>query len=239
MQLNKFLAAAGVASRRKAAELIKQALVKVNNRIVTEPAYAVKDNDIVTVKGKHVRVQEPVYILLNKPAGFITTTFDEKGRATVMELLGKKFKERLYPVGRLDRNTTGLLLITNDGAVAQRLSHPRYEITKVYQVALHKTLYESDRQRIIKGVRLPDGNVKVDRISYPLGPRKNRVRLTLHSGKYRVVRRLFEELGYKVKKLDRIGYAMLSKRGLPLGSWRRLSKKEIAALTKLVKRKES
>lgn len=239
MQLNKFLAHAAVASRRKAVELIKQGLVYVNNKVVKEPGYVVQEHDIVTVQGKRVSVQEPLYILLNKPAGYITTTSDEEGRATVMDLLGKSFKERLYPVGRLDRNTTGLLLLTNDGALSNQLAHPRNEVTKVYQVILDKTLQEQDRQRIIKGIRLEDGIVDVDRISHPLGPQKNSVRLTLHSGKYRVVRRLFEALGYRVKKLDRVAYAMLSKRGLPLGLWRRLSKKEINSLKKLVEGKSS
>jgi 23S rRNA pseudouridine2605 synthase len=237
MQLNKFLAYAAIASRRKAVELIRQGSVRVNNKVVTEPGYVVQDTDIVTVHGKRVVPKEPIYILLNKPAGYITTVSDEKGRATVMDLLGKHIEGRLYPVGRLDRNTTGLLLFTNDGELAQQLSHPRYEITKVYQVTLHKTLHEQDRQKIIKGVRLADGIVQVDRISHPLGPRKNVVRLTLHSGKYRVVRRLFQAVGYQVKKLDRIQYATLTKRGLPVGGWRQLSQQEVNTLKKLFEKR--
>jgi 23S rRNA pseudouridine2605 synthase len=232
MQLNKFLAQASVASRRKAVELIKQGIVRVNNTVITEPGYLVKENDIVTVEGRRITLQEHIYLLLNKPIGYVTTTADEKGRPTVMDLLGKSFKERIYPVGRLDQNTTGLLLLTNDGDLAQKLTHPRYEVAKVYQVTLDKTMQESDRQRIIKGVHLIDGIVNVDRISHPLGPQKNCVRLTLHSGRNRVVRRLFEALKYRVKKLDRVAYAMLSKRGIPLGLWRRLSKKEVSSLKK-------
>lgn len=233
MQLNKFLAQAAVASRRKAVDLIKQGIVRVNNTVIKEPGYIVQENDVVTVHGRRVMIQELVYVLLNKPSGYITTTADEKDRATVMDLLGNHFKERLYPIGRLDRNTTGLLLLTNDGDLAQRLSHPRHEVAKIYQVVLDKTFLEADRARIIKGVRLSDGMVRVDRISHPLGPQKNTIRLTLHSGKNRVVRRLFEELGYRIKKLDRVGYAMLSKQGLPLGAWRRLSKKEVHSLKKM------
>ncbi len=238
MQLNKFLAQAAVASRRKAVELIRQGIVRVNNTVIKEPGYIVQENDIVTVHGKRIYAQEHIYVLLNKPAGYVTTTADEKGRPTVIDLLGKSFKERLYPVGRLDINSTGLLLLTNDGTLAQQLTHPRYEVAKVYQVTLDKTLQESDRQRIIKGIRLIDGMVRVDRISHPLGPQKNCIRLTLHSGKNRVVRRLFEEINYKVKKLDRVAYAMLSKRGLPLGLWRRLSKKEINSLKKIAEGKK-
>jgi 23S rRNA pseudouridine2605 synthase len=234
MHLNKFLAQAGIAARRKTAELIKARVVAVNNKIITDPAYLVQPTDVVTVKSKRVIVQEPVYILLNKPMGYVTTTSDEKGRPTVIDLLGKQVKEKVYPVGRLDQNSTGLLLLTNHGAVAQRLAHPKYGIKKMYQVTLDKPLVPEVRNRIIKGVRLNDGLVRVDRISHPLGPLKNCVRLTLHSGKYRVVRRLFEHVGFSVKKLDRIGYAMFRKQGLPVGMWRYLTKKEVSTLQKLL-----
>lgn len=239
MQLNKFLAYAGVASRRNAVLLIKKGSVRVNNTVITDPAHSVKENDNVTVHGKKVTIQEPIYIILNKPTGYITTTADEEGRPTVMDLIGRKFKQRLYPVGRLDRNTTGLLLLTNDGIIAQKLAHPRYKIAKVYQVTLHKPLHQKDRATIIKGVRLSDGIARVDRISQPLGPRKNIVRLTLHSGKYRIVRRLFATLDYNIKKLDRIEYGGLKKSGLALGHWRKLSKKEMVMLKRKLGQKES
>ncbi len=234
MQLNKFLAHAGVCSRRNAVELIKQGLVKVNGVVVKEPGHSVAEKDIVTVRGKKVTVERKLYFILNKPSGYITTTSDEKGRDTVMDLIGSSYKERLYPVGRLDRNTTGILLLTNDGQLAQQLAHPKYRVQKVYHVTLSKPFLESDRKRILAGVRLRDGKVTVDRISHALGAKKNQVRLTIHSGKYRVVRRLFEALGYDVKKLDRVQYANLNKRGLPAGVWRKLQQKEISYLKKVV-----
>lgn len=239
MQLNKYLAQAGVASRRNAVELIKKGSVRINNTVIKDPSHRVLKADVVTVNGKRVIAQEPLYILLNKPAGYITTTADEKGRDTVMDLLGKSFKQRLYPVGRLDRNTTGLLLLTNDGEVAQRLAHPKYEVKKIYQVVLHKPFTETDRNRIAKGIKLEDGFVSVDRISYGLGPKKNQVRITLHSGKNRIVRRIFEEVGYQVKKLDRIALASLSKKGIARGDWRKLRKKEVDQLLKLLGSKDA
>lgn len=239
MQLNKFLAHAGIASRRKSVELIEQGAVRVNNTVIKKPSYMVQAHDVVTVHGKRVIKQEALYILLNKPTGFITTVTDEQGRLTVLDLLKQQIKQRLYPVGRLDRNTTGLLLLTNDGELAHQLAHPRYQIKKVYQITLHKRLTAEDRQRIITGITLPDGPVKIDRISHPLGPDKNIIRLTLHSGKYRIVRRLFEHIGYKIKKLERIQYAFLTKRDLPSGAWRRLTKKEIEGLKKLFKKGET
>lgn len=234
MQLNKFLAHAGVCSRRSAVELIKQGLVRVNGTVVTEPGHAVSEKDVVTVRGKKVLVERKLYIVLNKPRGYITTTSDEKGRDTVMELIGSSYKERLYPVGRLDRNTTGILLLTNDGELAQRLSHPRHRVQKVYHATLSKSFDEADRKKILAGVRLRDGKVDVDRISHALGMKKNQVRITLHSGKYRIVRRLFEALGYDVKKLDRVQYAGMTKRGLPSGVWRKLQQKEVQYLKKAV-----
>lgn len=239
MQLNKYLAQAGIASRRNAVELIKKGSVRINNTVIKDPSHRVLEADIVTVNGKRIIAQESLYILLNKPAGYITTTSDEKGRDTVMDLLGKSIKQRLYPVGRLDRNTTGLLLLTNDGTVAQRLAHPKYEVKKIYQVVLHKPFTEADRNRISKGIKLSDGFVKVDRVSYGLGPKKDQVRITLHSGKNRIVRRIFEEIGYQVKKLDRIALASLSKKGIPRGSWRKLRKKEVDQLLKLLESKEA
>ncbi|HLE76408.1 MAG TPA: pseudouridine synthase [Candidatus Babeliales bacterium] len=234
MQLNKFLAHSGVSSRRNAVELIKQGLVKVNGEVVKEPGRVLLETDTVTVQGKKIEVERKLYIILNKPRGYITTTSDEQGRDTVMDLIGSSYKERLYPVGRLDRNTTGILLLTNDGELAQRLAHPKHQIQKVYHVTVNKPFTEVDRKRILTGVRLSDGKVTVDRISHALGPKKNQLRITIHSGKYRVVRRLFEAVGYEVKKLDRVQYANMNKRGLPAGVWRKLQQKEVNYLKKAV-----
>ncbi len=234
MQLNKYLAQAGICSRRKAVELIKQGLVRVNGTIVTEPAYEVAQKDLVMVGKKRVMQEEKKYVLLNKPKGYITTVSDEKGRRTVMDLLGKSIKQRLYPIGRLDINTTGVLLLTNDGELAQRLSHPRYTVAKVYHATLDRALDERNRKSIQAGIRLSDGRAKVDAISMPFGVKKNQVRVTLHSGRYRIVRRIFEHLGYQVRKLDRVRYAHLDKKGLPVGMWRMLSRKELAQLKKAV-----
>ncbi len=234
MQLNKFLAHAGVCSRRNAVELIKKGLVRVNGALIKEPGHSVSEKDTVMVRGKKVVVERKLYFILNKPRGYITTTSDEQGRQTVMDLIGSSYKERLYPVGRLDRNTTGILLLTNDGALAQRLAHPRYQVQKMYHVMLDKPFTESDRKKILAGVRLRDGKITVDRISHGLGPKKNQLRVTLHSGKYRIIRRLFESLGYEIKKLDRVQYARMNKRGLPVGVWRKLNQKEIMYLKKVV-----
>lgn len=234
MQLNKFLAHAGIASRRAAVELIKKGSVSVNGTIIKDPGHRVIEGDLVKVHGKPVMAQELKYIMLNKPAGFVTTASDELGRNTVLDLI-KGIKERLYPIGRLDKNTTGLLLLTNDGDLAGKLSHPSSDITKVYHVTVHKTFTEEDRERLLAGVRLADGKVKADRVSHALGTKKDQLRITLHSGKNRVIRRLFEALGYEVKKLDRVQYAFLPKKGLSAGCWRKLTRKEVDLLKKLVK----
>lgn len=235
MLLNKYLAHAGVCSRRNAVELITKGLVRVNGSIVKEPAYAVQKTDIVTVQGKRVILEKSVYVLLNKPKGYITAASDSTGKSTVMALLGRQIPQRIYPVGRLDQTTTGLLLLTNDGELAQRLAHPRYEVEKEYVVLLDRALEERDRKQIMKGVRLKDGIVKINNIFPFIGAKKNQVRLVLHSGKYRVVRRVFEQLGYRVKALDRVKYAGLTKRGLPIGGWRMLTSRDVAKLRKLAK----
>lgn len=232
MQLNKYIAHAGVCSRRKAVELIKEGGVKVNGRVMKEPGYKVLEADVVKVHNKVVAAEKKIYILLNKPKGCVTTVSDDKGRDTVLDLLGSSIAQRLYPVGRLDVNTTGLLVLTNDGDLAQKLSHPKYEIEKVYQVEVSRALTDTDRALIQKGIRLYDGPVKVDSISKPVGVKLNQVRVSLHSGKYRIVRRLFEALGYFVNELDRVKYAGMSKKGLQTGKWRFLTSKEIAKLQK-------
>ena len=235
MQLNKYLAHAGVCSRRNAVELIKKGIVRINGLIVKEPAYVVKETDKVTVQGKRVVIEKPVYVLLNKPKGYITAASDPTGKQTVMALLGKQVPQRIYPVGRLDQTTTGLLLLTNDGELAQRLSHPRYGVEKEYVVLLDRTFSEQDRKRIMRGVRLRDGMLKINKIFPMVGAKENQVRLVLHSGKYRVVRRVFEQLNYRVKALDRVKYAGITKRGLPVGGWRTLTSRDVAKLKRIAK----
>lgn len=227
--LNKFLAHAGVDSRRKTAELIKQGLVKVNGKKVTDPSYKVKHTDVILLDNKPVTIEEKKYILLNKPAKIIATASDDLGRTTVLDIIDNK-GSRLYPVGRLDYETTGLLLLTNDGELANKLAHPRYEVTKVYHVTLDKPVFANQMQLIKKGVKLEDGVVRVDAITHVASRPPNHVHITLHSGKYRVVRRLFEHLGFVIHNLDRIQYAGLTKRALPVGAWRNLRKDEVKKL---------
>lgn len=229
--LSKYIAYTGICSRRKATVLIKDGCVMVNNRLVTEPGYKVSQFDEIKIKGKTVKpIQKMLYILLNKPKDYITTLADEAGRRTVVDLLKPTIDLRVYPVGRLDRDTTGLLLLTNDGALAHKLTHPRYQVKKVYQIVLNKPLQENDLQKIKAGVLLEDGHAIVDAIYFIPKKSKNYLRLILHSGKYRVIRRLFKKLDYSVEKLDRVEYAGLTKKGLPVGAWRYLIKKEIALL---------
>jgi len=232
MPLNKFLSISGVCSRRNAVELIKSGLVEVNDVVITEPGHKVSLKDKVKCKSKLIRKQRKVYILLNKPRDYITTSQDEKGRRTVLDLLHGVVKERIYPVGRLDRFTTGLLLLTNDGELSQKLAHPSFEIKKVYTVLLDQPLRHEDLFKIKNGVLLKDGKISADRVFYIPGKNRKNVRIQLHSGKNRVVRRIFKKLGYNVIKLDRINYAGLVKKGLLLGRWRFLKKDELLALQK-------
>lgn len=235
MRLNKYVAHCGIAARRQAAELVKKGLVKVNGEVVDNPAYQVQPGDVVQYRG---RVIEPetrkVYILMNKPKGVITTVLDEKGRKTVMDLLGDQVQARIFPVGRLDRDTTGLLLLTNDGELAQKLMHPSKRVRKVYHVVLEKPLAAVDLDRIRRGIELEDGLVQVDEIDYVAGRSKNELGIILHSGRNRVIRRIFEHLGYEVKKLDRTWLAGLNKRGLRRGQWRYLTEREIVMLKHFV-----
>ena len=228
--LSKFIAIAGVCSRRKATELIEQGHVIVNEVIEREPGRKVGPNDVVRAFGEVVKQQSKIYILLNKPKDYITTVSDEKGRRSVMELIDRPMMQRIYPVGRLDRATTGLLLLTNDGDLTLQLAHPRNHVIKTYEVTLDSALKHFDFQKIKEGVMLEDGKIVVDDLIYVPGERKNCVAVQVHSGKNRIVRRIFEHFGYNVKKLDRIGYDRLTKDGLKSGQWRHLTPDEVADL---------
>ena len=231
MRLNKFLAHCGVASRREAAAIIQAGEVKVNGQVVLDIGYKVHPKDLVLFKGKKVALKtKMIYILLNKPKDYIATVKDERGRKTVLDLVRIREGERIYPVGRLDRNTTGLLLLTNDGALAQRLTHPKYEVKKIYHVILDKSLSKADFEQIINGVTLEDGFVKVDSMDYVDGRPKSEIGVEIHSGRNRIVRRIFEHLGYEVTKLDRVYFGGLTKKDLPRGRYRHLSEKEIILL---------
>lgn len=229
MPLNKFVAHCGITSRREAAELVKEGKIKVNGEVMLQPGYKVQPDDKVEYEGKIISSRKNlVYILLNKPKNYITTTDDPKERRTVMDLVADAGGERVYPVGRLDRNTTGLLLLTNDGDLAQKLSHPKYNIRKLYQVTLDKALSKPHFDKIIEGLTLDDGPVKVDTIAYL--DKKNEIGLEIHSGRNRIVRRIFEHLGYTVEKLDRVMYAGLTKKNIPRGKWRFLNEQEVINL---------
>lgn len=229
MPLNKYLAHAGICGRRDAATLIKSGKVTLNGVVFTEPGYRVQETDVVMYDQVVVKpVQDKVYILLNKPKGFITTTDDERSRKTVMDLVKNADAGRMYPVGRLDRNTTGLLLMTNDGDLAQKLSHPKNAVKKIYQAELDKDFKKEDFEKVQAGLTLEDGLIKVDEIAYLES--KRTIGIEIHSGKNRIVRRIFESLGYVVEKLDRVMYANLTKKNIQRGKWRFLTDKEIIFL---------
>ncbi len=229
MPLNKYIAHCGVCSRRDAVELVKEGKVKVNDELVTDPGHKIMPDDVVTLGDKKLTVQKGlVYILLNKPKDYITTNDDPQGRRTVMDLLVGADAERLFPVGRLDRNTTGLLLITNDGDLTQKMAHPSYKVKKIYQATLDKPLTKADSEKIINGVTLEDGVAHVDTLAYLES--KNELGIEIHSGRNRIVRRIFEHLGYEVVKLDRVMYGGLTKKNIPRGKWRYLNEREIVLL---------
>ena len=231
MPLNKYLAHCGVCSRRDAALLIKEGKVKVNAKEIIEPGYKVEHEDIVTVNGKKIHISKNlVYILLNKPKDYITTTDDPKKRKTVLDIIKSATKERVYPVGRLDRNTSGVLLITNDGELAQKLTHPSNEVKKIYAVTLNKPLEKKDFDKILKGVILEDGPAPVDVLAYSDAKDKSQIGVEIHSGRNRIVRRIFESLGYEVKNLDRVMFAGLTKKNVEGGKYRFLTEKEIRNL---------
>ncbi len=231
MRLNKYIAHSGVCSRRKAADLVKSGRIKVNNVVQRNPAYEVQPKDKIEYNGRRLRTQSKmIYILMNKPKNVLTTTSDEKARTTVMDILKNKIPQRIYPVGRLDRNTTGLLLLTNDGQLAKKLSHPSHKFKKRYHVVLDKAVTEDHLQTIRKGLTLEDGFVPVDDIDWIIGSDGSEVGIEIHIGRNRIVRRIFESLGYKVEKLDRVYYAGLTKKDLPRGWFRHLSKQEVIML---------
>ncbi|MDR6737531.1 pseudouridine synthase [Sphingobacterium sp. 2149] len=235
VRLNRYIANAGICSRRKADELITAGVIWVNGEPVTELGTKVDPaTDEIRYNNERLKREKNVYVLLNKPKDYITTTDDPQERHTVMELVSKATKERIYPVGRLDRNTTGLLLMTNDGSLAEKLSHPRNSISKIYNVELNKSLTQGDFNKINFGIELEDGVIKPDDLSYVQGGSKREVGIQIHSGKNRIVRRIFESLGYEVVKLDRVVYANLTKKDLPRGRWRYLEEREIVQLKHLL-----
>lgn len=229
IRLNKYIADAGVCSRREADKLIEAGEIQVNGNTVTELGYKVSRKDAVTYQGRRLSQEKLVYVLLNKPKDFITTVDDPEDRKTVMQLVQTACDERIYPVGRLDRNTTGLLLLTNDGELATKLTHPSHNVKKVYQVDLDKPLAEEDAEKIREGLMLEDGEAKVDELAI-LSEDRTILGVEIHIGRNRIVRRIFEHLGYEVVRLDRVVFAGLTKKDLPRGKWRYLSQKELIRL---------
>lgn len=230
IRLNKFIASSGVCSRREADELILKGEIKVNGRTVTGLGTKVKPGDDIRYRNQKLSSERKVYILMNKPKDYVTTVSDPHAEKTVLDLIGDKCPERVYPVGRLDKSTTGVLLLTNDGELAGRLTHPKYERKKVYHVFLDRNVEMSALYKLTGGIDLDGENITCDAATYADPEDKSQVGLELHSGQNRVVRRLFEKLGYKVKKLDRVYFAGLTKKNLPRGRWRYLSEKEVNML---------
>ena len=227
IRLNKYMANAGICSRREADEYIQQGLVKVNGEVVTELGTKITHKDTVEYDEKLVTLESKCYILLNKPKDCVTTSYDRNGRLTVMDLVKGACDARIYPVGRLDRNTTGVLLLTNDGDLASKLTHPKYVKKKIYHVWTDKDIAEEDMQRVADGIELEDGPIHADAISYATDTDRNQAGIEIHSGRNRIVRRLFESLGYHVTKLDRVYFAGLTKKNLPRGRWRYLTQEEV------------
>jgi len=236
IRLNRYIANSGICSRRKADELIEAGVISVNGSPVSELGHKIDPyKDEVRYNGELLKREKKVYVLLNKPKDYITTTDDPQERRTVMQLVEKASRERIYPVGRLDRNTTGLILMTNDGELADKLSHPKNGITKIYHVELNKSLSQGDFNKIQFGLELEDGLIKPDNVSYVAGASKREVGIQIHSGKNRIVRRIFEHLGYDVVKLDRVVYGNLTKKDLPRGRWRFLEEHELIQIKHLIK----
>ncbi len=230
LRLNKFLANAGICSRREADEFIQAGVVTVNGEVVTELGTKILRTDEVKFHDQPVKIEKKVYVLLNKPKDYVTTSDDPQQRKTVMDLVKNACPERIYPVGRLDRNTTGVLLLTNDGDLASKLTHPKYLKKKIYHVYLDKNVTAHDLQQIAEGIQLEDGEIKADDVQYAHPTDKKQVGIEIHSGKNRIVRRIFESLGYHVQKLDRVQFAGLTKKNLKRGDWRYLTEEEVYRL---------
>ena len=230
LRLNKFLANAGICSRREADEFIQAGVVTVNGEVVTELGTKILRTDEVKFHDQPVKIEKKVYVLLNKPKDYVTTSDDPQQRKTVMDLVKNACPERIYPVGRLDRNTTGVLLLTNDGDLASKLTHPKYLKKKIYHVYLDKNVTAHDLQQIAEGIQLEDGEIKADDVQYAHPTDKKQVGIEIHSGKNRIVRRIFESLGYHVQKLDRVQFASLTKKNLKRGDWRYLTEEEVDRL---------
>lgn len=231
IRLNRYIANAGICSRREADDLISSGVVQVNGKVITEMGFKVKPTDVIKYGGQTLKKERLVYLILNKPKDYITTVDDPQQRRTVLELIQGACRERIYPVGRLDRATTGLLMFTNDGELTKKLTHPRYGVRKVYHVELDKPLKRADMDKITEGIELEDGPIKVDEISYVGdGKDKSNVGVEIHSGKNRIVRRIFENFGYNVRKLDRVVFGPLTKKDLPRGRWRMLTEAEIGMM---------
>ena len=230
LRLNKFLANAGICSRREADEFIQAGVVTVNGEVVTELGTKILRTDVVKFHDQPVSIEKKVYVLLNKPKDYVTTSDDPQQRKTVMDLVKNACTERIYPVGRLDRNTTGVLLLTNDGDLASKLTHPKYLKKKIYHVYLDKNVTAHDLAQIAEGIQLEDGEIKADDVQYAHPTDKKQVGIEIHSGKNRIVRRIFESLGYRVQKLDRVQFAGLTKKNLKRGDWRYLTEEEVDRL---------
>ena len=230
IRLNKFISNSGICSRREADTYIEHGSVTVNGNLITEMGYKVQPNDDVRFDGTSISPEKKKYVLLNKPKNYITTMDDERGRKTVMELVSNAANERIYPVGRLDRMTTGLLLFTNDGELAKKLTHPKHDVKKLYHASLDRKLDLKDLQKLRGEVIIEGKKVFIDAVSYVEGQYKTEVGIEIHSGRNRIVRKIFEHVGYKVVKLDRVLFAGLTKKNLPRGRWRELTKQELANL---------
>lgn len=231
MMLIKFVAQSGMCSRRKAGDLIKNGEITVNNIVITVPYHIVLPDDIVQHNTIILSIENKLYFLYNKPQGVVCTMDDPQGRINIHDIFEEHYKERVYPVGRLDRETTGLLVITNDGNLAQKLAHPKFNIKKIYHVTTLTAVYPDDFQKLYNGIHLEDGFMKVDKISYLYSDSSYDILVTIHSGRKRIVRRLFQAVGYKVMHLDRINFGGLTKKDLPVGAWRELTHEEITNLT--------